>query len=288
MGGTLEVQINEYFISAEEVSSVLRRGLFPHTDGQSQMIESFGLTDVGRRRQLNEDSLLVDNQVGLFVVADGMGGHNAGEIASQLAVETVGNFVHRSQEEEITWPYGVDPKLSVNANRLLTSVMLSNKRVWKEADNRQDYTGMGTTIVAALTNGSTICVVNAGDSRAYRFRGGELQQLTVDDSWVQAAVDEGVLRPEEAESHPMKNIITKAIGAKKDIELGVQELDMTDGDVFLLCSDGLHGMLPDADLTRLLSTTDHLEALVSSMVSGANERGGKDNITALAIRYRAQ
>ena len=116
-------------------------------------IKFWAATDVGKQRDHNEDSFLVDPELGLYVVADGMGGHNAGEIASRIAVETVANFVQRSRaEEEITWPYGVDPKLSMNANRLLTSVMLANKRVWKEADHRQDYTGMGTTIVAALKN----------------------------------------------------------------------------------------------------------------------------------------
>jgi len=252
------------------------------------MIESFGATDVGLRRKLNEDSLLVDSAVGLFVVADGMGGHNAGEIASRLTVETVGNFVQRSKEEdEITWPYGVDPKLSLNANRLVTAVMLANKRVWKEADNRQDYTGMGTTIVAALVNDRSISFVSAGDSRAYRLRGGNFQQMTVDDSWVQAAVDEGVLLPEEAESHPMKNIITKAVGAKENLDVSVQEHELEDSDLYLLCSDGLHGMIPDRTIEEMLMASNgSLEVLVRELIQTANENGGKDNVTALALRYR--
>ena len=252
------------------------------------MIESFGATDVGRRRKLNEDSLLVDSTVGLFVVADGMGGHNAGEIASRLTVETVGNFVQRSKEEdEITWPYGVDPKLSLNANRLVTAVMLANKRVWKEADNRQDYTGMGTTIVAALVNDQSISFVSAGDSRAYRLRAEDFRQMTVDDSWVQAAVDEGVLLPEEAESHPMKNIITKAIDAKENLDVSVQEHDLEDNDLYLLCSDGLHGMIPDRTIEEMLvASNGSLEDLVRELIQTANENGGKDNVTALALRYR--
>ncbi len=251
------------------------------------MIESFGASDVGRRRKLNEDSYLVDRESSLFVVADGMGGHNAGEVASQLAVETVANFVHRSrEEEEITWPYGVDPKLSINANRLLTAVLLANKRVWKEADNRQDYTGMGTTIVAALTDDEAISFVSAGDSRAYRLRRGKFEQLTMDDSWVQAAVDEGVLRPEEAEIHPMKNIITKAIGAKEDIELKVQECLLEEGDLYLMCSDGLHGMMSEGDIERIVKdASGSLEISVKTLIDAANENGGKDNVTALAISY---
>jgi protein phosphatase len=252
------------------------------------MIESYGATDVGLRRKLNEDSLLVDNETGLYVVADGMGGHNAGEIASRIAVETVANFVQRSgAEEEITWPYGVDPKLSLNANRLLTAVMLANKRVFKEADHRQDYTGMGTTIVAALADEETISFVSAGDSRAYRLRNDVFQQMTVDDSWVQAAVDEGVLLPEEAESHPMKNIITKAIGAKEHIEITVDEYSLEDNDLYLLCSDGLHGMLAEQRLAEIIvSTNGSLQDLVHSLIDAANGSGGKDNVTALALRFR--
>lgn len=252
------------------------------------MIESYGATDVGLRRKLNEDSLYLDNDVGLFVVADGMGGHNAGEIASKLAVETVSNFVQRSAaEEEITWPYGVDPKLSLNANRLLTAVMLANKRVWKEADQRQDYTGMGTTIVAALADQDTISCVSAGDSRAYRLRGNVFQQMTVDDSWVQAAVDEGVLLPEEAESHPMKNIITKAIGAKENIDVAVDEYQLEHDDLYLLCSDGLHGMVPENRLSEIVKASNGaLPDLVTRLIETANRNGGKDNITALVLRYR--
>ena len=251
------------------------------------MIESYGATDVGLRRKLNEDSLTLDNDLGLFIVADGMGGHNAGEIASRLAVETVFNFVQRSgAEEEITWPYGVDPKLSLNANRLLTAVMLANKRVWKEADQRQDYTGMGTTIVAVLADQEVLSVVSAGDSRAYRLRDDIFQQITVDDSWVQAAVDEGVLLPEEADSHPMKNIITKAIGAKENIDISVEEHPLEDQDLFLLCSDGLHGMVPEPRLMEIVkSSVGSLERLVRQLIEAANQNGGKDNVTALALRY---
>lgn len=253
------------------------------------MIESFGATDVGLRRKLNEDSLLLDPDSGLFVVADGMGGHNAGEIASRLTVETVGNFVQRSKaEEEITWPYGVDPKLSLNANRLVTAVMLANKRVWKEADNRQDYTGMGTTIVAALVNETSISFVSAGDSRAYRLRADNFRQMTIDDSWVQAAVDEGVLLPEEAESHPMKNIITKAVGAKENLDLSVEEHELEDNDLYLLCSDGLHGMIPERVIAEMVSdSNDSLEELIERLIQTANDNGGKDNVTALALRYRS-
>ncbi len=251
------------------------------------MIESFGVTDIGRRRQLNEDAMLIDDKSGLYVVADGMGGHNAGEVASQLAVETVSNFVRRSGlEEEITWPYGVDPAISINANRLRTAIMLANKRVWKEADNREDYTGMGTTIVGGLAGDASLILCGAGDSRAYRLRGDALDQITVDDSWVQVALSEGLLQADEAENHPMKNIITKAVGAKQNIDLTVQEETLEDGDLYLLCTDGLHGMLNHTGIVEILSAKkDNLEEAVQELVAAANENGGKDNITAVALRY---
>ncbi len=251
------------------------------------MIESAGLTDIGRRRQLNEDAMFVADEAGLYVVADGMGGHNAGEVASKLAVETVSNFVRRSgEDEEITWPYGVDPSISIDANRLRTAIMLANKRVWKEADNREEYTGMGTTIVAGLVEEDNIILCGAGDSRAYRLRNDAFDQITTDDSWVQVALTEGLLQADEAKNHPMKNIITKAVGAKQNIELTVQEEALEDGDIYLLCTDGLHGMLTEAEILEVLTTKqDDLEQVVQNLIAAANENGGKDNVTAVVLRY---
>jgi protein phosphatase len=147
-------------------------------------LEAFGQTDVGRRRKLNEDNFLVDQDVSLFAVCDGMGGHNAGEVASKMAIETLEAFIRKSagDEKDITWPYGLEAGLSFEANRLKTAIKLANKRVFKAADNREDYTGMGTTLVAALVNKDTATVGWAGDSRCYLVRGGALSQLTRDDS----------------------------------------------------------------------------------------------------------
>jgi protein phosphatase len=253
------------------------------------MIDSFGVSDIGRRRKLNEDNVLVDDDLGLFVVADGMGGHNAGEVASSLAVEVVSNFIRRSrEEEEITWPYGIDPKISLNGNRLRTAVMLANKRVWKEADNREEYTGMGTTLVAALVASEEVVLCNAGDSRAYRLRDAKLEQVTTDDSWVQAAFSEGVLQPQEIQYHPMRNIITKAIGAREAIEVNILEEGLQSGDIYLLCSDGLHGMVNDQDIERIMvSAEGNLEKAVRALIEAANAGGGKDNISAVIFRYRS-
>ena len=138
------------------------------------MLEAFGQTDVGRRRKLNEDNFLVAKEPGLFAVCDGMGGHNAGEVASKMAIETLQAFIEKShREKEITWPYGLDVNLSFDGNRLKTAIKLANKKVFRAADNREDYTGMGTTAVAALVSENVLTVGSAGDSRCYLLRGGQ-------------------------------------------------------------------------------------------------------------------
>ncbi|HET7747311.1 MAG TPA: Stp1/IreP family PP2C-type Ser/Thr phosphatase [Vicinamibacteria bacterium] len=252
------------------------------------MLEAYGKTDVGRRRKLNEDNFLVDNETGLYAVCDGMGGHNAGEVASKMAIETLQMFIAKSQGEEkdITWPYGLEPNLSFEANRLKTAIKLANKRVFKAADNREDYTGMGTTLVAALVNGSTLTVGSAGDSRVYLFREGKLSQITRDDSWVSAAWAEGILQPDEIERHPLRNVITKAVGAKEVIDLETIEHPMVAGDVYLLCSDGLHSMINDEQILQTVTPfPPSLEEAATRLIDAANEAGGKDNVSVVLLRY---
>jgi serine/threonine protein phosphatase PrpC len=251
------------------------------------MITAFGRTDVGRRRKINEDALLVAPDASLYAVCDGMGGHNAGEVASRMAIETIEGFVERSGvEKEITWPWGLDGGLSFDANRLKTAIRLANLKVFQAADNREDLTGMGTTVVAALVSGATMTVGSAGDSRCYMARGDRLVQLTRDDSWVSAAVGEGILNSDDVERHPLRNVITKAVGARDSIDLEVIEHQLEPGDLVLLCSDGLHGMLNDHELTRLLlPARDSLEETAASLIDAANEAGGRDNVTVILLRY---
>jgi protein phosphatase len=252
------------------------------------MIEAFGKTDVGRRRKLNEDNILIDRDTNLFAVCDGMGGHNAGEVASKMAIETLHAFIAKShgEEKDITWPYGLEPSLSFEANRLKTAIKLANKRVFKAADNREDYTGMGTTLVAALVNDATLTVGNAGDSRCYLVREGKLSQLTRDDSWVSAAWAEGILSTDEIDRHPLRNVITKAVGAKDNIELETSEHKLAKGDVVVLCSDGLHGMLTDDQIRGLLDPfPGSLEKAAGVLIDAANEAGGKDNVSVVLLKY---
>lgn len=251
------------------------------------MLEAVGQTDVGRRRKLNEDNFLVDPETNLYAVCDGMGGHNAGEVASQMAIETLGSFIQRShKEKEITWPYGLDVNLSFDGNRLKTALKLANKKVYKAADNREDYTGMGTTAVAALVSEKVATIGSAGDSRCYLFRGGELKQLTRDDSWVSAAWAEGILSSDEIEKHPLKNVITKAVGAKDTIEIEVVEHILVAGDVLMICSDGLHSMINDQLILKAVSPfPESLDEAAAKLITAANEAGGKDNVTVVLLRY---
>jgi protein phosphatase len=250
------------------------------------MIEAYGRTDVGRRRKVNEDSFLVSPETSLYAVCDGMGGHNAGEVASRMAIETISAFITRSAvEKEITWPWGLDANLSFDANRLKTAIRLANARVFQAADNREELTGMGTTVVTALVSGETMTVGSAGDSRCYLVRGGELKQLTRDDSWVSAALGEGILNSDDVERHPLRNVITKAVGARDAIDLDVLEHDLEPGDLVMLCSDGLHGMINDQEITKILqASSGSLEAASAQLVEAANEAGGRDNITVVLLR----
>jgi len=253
------------------------------------MIEAFGQTDVGRRRKLNEDIFLVDNEAGLYAVCDGMGGHNAGEVASKIAIETLGVFIRKShKEKEITWPYGLDVNLSFDGNRIKTALKLANKKVFKAADNREDYTGMGTTAVAAVVSGNLMTVGSAGDSRCYVFASGKLTQLTRDDSWVSAALGEGILNSDDVEHHPLRNVITKAVGARDSIDLDLVEHELEPGDLVLLCSDGLHGMINDQEIGRILAASElSLEDASARLIEAANEAGGRDNVTAVLLRQPA-
>jgi len=251
------------------------------------MLEAYGQTDVGRRRKLNEDSFSVAPQMNLFAVCDGMGGHNAGEVASKMAIEGLQSFVEKSErEKEITWPYGLDVDLSFEGNRLQTAIKLANKRVYKAADNREEYTGMGTTAVAALVTGKTMTIGSAGDSRCYLLRDGKLSQLTTDDSWVSAAWAEGILTSEEIEKHPLRNVITKAVGAKETLDINIVEHQFEPDDVALLCSDGLHSMIKDEQILAVLHPFPaSLEEATANLINAANEAGGKDNVSVILVRY---
>ncbi|MBM3789024.1 MAG: Stp1/IreP family PP2C-type Ser/Thr phosphatase [Acidobacteria bacterium] len=255
----------------------------------SHRIESYGRTDIGRRRSINQDCVFFDDQAGLYIVADGMGGHSGGEVASRLAVGVVSAFVLKKRHtDQSSWPYGIDPGFSYNGNCLRTAIMLANAKVWEQGARDPDLAGMGTTIVVALAEEGSLTIASAGDSRAYRIREGAIDQITTDDSWVQDALDKGVLTREQLRNHAMKNVITRAVGSSEAIQPRMVEERLQDGDTYLFCSDGLHGMLQDSEILRItLAARGDLRGAVAELVAAANSSGGKDNISALMFRYQA-
>jgi protein phosphatase len=251
------------------------------------MITHHGQTDVGKRRILNEDAIFSGDD--LFVVCDGMGGHKAGEVASQIAVDVIATFVKRSGDDpEITWPYGFEPRVSHNGNRLRTAIKLANRAVFRKAGSSDDYTGMGTTVVAALTSGGRpqMTFASVGDSRIYLIRGGAILQLTRDDSWLNLSWDAATM--DDSTRASMKHVLTKALGSRDDVDFETATQDLNDGDVVLLCSDGLTNMLADRRILEIVSAngTDLYRAC-DKLVAAANAEGGRDNISVILFRYAA-
>lgn len=252
------------------------------------MIEACGLTDPGRKRQNNEDSVAVDPEVGLAVVADGMGGHQSGEVASSLTVQTLREFIGRAlQDSDLTWPFGIDGGRSFAANCLVTGVKLANRRVFREAATRETLSGMGTTVVGVLVRDGCVTYASVGDSRAYLLRGGSLRQLTLDDSWIEAAVSQHLVAPAERHRHPLRHVLTKAIGLAEDVDFEVGEERLEEGDRILLCTDGLTGVLSNEEIREVLEAhpTD-VRAACAELVSRANEGGGPDNVTVVLVHAR--
>jgi len=245
------------------------------------MTEAFGVSDPGSVRPNNEDSFLTDEELSLFVVADGMGGHAAGEVASRLAVEAIENFIRRSQQPgDVSWPCGIDPDLSYTGNRLRTAIYLANRRVFRAAEGHDDYTGMGTTVVCALMTAGRLTIGHVGDSRLYLLSDGTLTPQTRDDTWA-ATVLAGTVDPERISEHPMRNVLTNVLGARDQVDVHLTERDLEGGETLLLCSDGLHGVL-DADTMRhILRDEADIDRAAHLLVETALERGSRDNVTAL-------
>lgn len=247
------------------------------------MLSFSSQTDVGRRRALNEDTVFAADD--LFVVCDGMGGYKAGEVASQLATEVIAMFVKRSGEDtEITWPYGFQPNTSFDGNRLRTGIKLANRAVFRKGASSEDYTGMGTTVVAMITARSRpqMTFAHVGDSRIYLARGGAIEQLTRDDSWANIWGDAD---PDDAVRKTMKHVLTKALGAQADVDFEVRDLELRNGDVLILCSDGLTNMVSDERMLEIISAGADLERASAALVAEANAAGGRDNISAILVRY---
>ncbi len=232
-----------------------------------RVVEQAGLTDVGRQREANEDSLVLAPPV--FAVADGMGGARAGEVASRIAAEAFDDprDPAATPEQQLAW-------VAKQANR----------RIYDRAQRDESHRGMGTTLTSTLVADDCVSVGHVGDSRAYRLRGDRLEQLTQDHSLVAELERSGQLTPEAAEHHPQRSVITRALGPERDVEVDTHTHPARSGDVYVLCSDGLTGMISDDELSGLVRAAPTLEEAARSLVRAANQRGGKDNITVVLFR----
>jgi PPM family protein phosphatase len=245
------------------------------------------VTDVGRKRKGNEDSLFVNPDQKLFVVADGMGGHAAGEVASRVAVDAINEFIClTSGDQDITWPFGLDENISYDGNRLKTAVRYANRKVLEATREKAEYEGMATTVASVLLDGETANLAHVGDSRVYLVREGALTQLTSDHSWINEQIQSGVISAEQARTHPLRNVVTRALGGKADCQVDVQAHPAHPGDVLLLCSDGLTSMMPDEEIARVVTEAEgDLKRAAQGLVDAANARGGEDNITVLLLKF---
>ena len=251
--------------------------------------ECYAATDKGRRRDLNEDAYICDPGKAIFAVADGMGGENYGEVASQLTVEHFSQLITPFiTDEDTTIPFDIPDDGDHFTVALVHAIEGANNAVYQYAAENESHKGMGSTLTAAVYQGNILYVAHIGDSRLYRIREDGIEQITEDHSKVQEMVQKGLLTPEEARNHPQKNIITRCVGRKKRIRSDVLTVDLLDEDVFLLCSDGLNDMLKDESIHQIVSESDDFETAANLLVQAANDKGGKDNITVVLFRLHSQ
>ncbi|MCH5338645.1 MAG: Stp1/IreP family PP2C-type Ser/Thr phosphatase [Acetatifactor sp.] len=239
------------------------------------MLKTFSITDIGKKRKLNQDFVYTSEQpVGslpnLFIVADGMGGHNAGDYASKVTVETIVEKITVSTETERT-------------HILEEAIVAANTLIRTKARESADLEGMGTTVVVATCEGNRLCVANVGDSRLYVANRKAIRQITKDHSWVAEMVRRGGLGKEEARNHPDRNIITRAIGADDTVKVDFFTVQLKEGDLILMCTDGLTNMLEDEEIRMILDGARDMVEKAEELVAAANERGGRDNISVILI-----
>lgn len=247
-------------------------------------VVSCGLTDVGLKREGNEDSLLCLDDLGLYAVADGMGGHAAGEVASQTAVTVVSDCVRQELTQATDPGNGAEPGQR-QVQIFEKSVLRANETICRLSQDNPRYGGMGTTFSGLLVSDGRAAVAHVGDSRIYRLRDGDFSAVTNDHSWVNEQLQRHVITAEEARTHRWRNVITRALGNRLDLEVDTENLVLRPGDVFLLCSDGLSGMVPDTSLARALAAMgENLSDAAHDLVDQAKDAGGDDNITLVILR----
>ncbi len=248
-------------------------------------ITSCGMTDVGVKRTNNEDNYLINEELGLYVVCDGMGGHVGGEFASAIAVNTVEEVLTTMElrPEELGVSPDEDGPVEVTREKLRYAIRLAGKRIFQKAQEEPEYKGMGTTCLALLVDGGNAFVAHVGDSRGYVVREGRIEQLTEDHSLVNQHIKAGLITPEQAKTHKLKNIITRSLGYMEDVEIDIQVRAVRRGDRFVMCSDGLSNLVEAAEIGENVLDYGPQEAS-RRLVETACDRGGDDNITVIVAR----
>lgn len=249
-------------------------------------VEISALTDVGRVRELNEDNYKTNPDKNLAVVCDGMGGHAAGEVASQIAVETISRVVSEP-EQWGKYPAGfkIGPEFNASGKLLVHAIRLANRKIFTDSQKDRSMRGMGTTVVAVIIDDDYAIVCHVGDSRVYRYRNGNLQQLTEDHSWVNELISKNQLTEEESKNFVSKNVITRALGTRENVKVDIRQDRVVNDDIYLLCSDGLSGFVDDPDILKAIkNNSDDLGKICQDLIARANAAGGEDNITAAVLK----
>jgi len=245
-------------------------------------IRCVGMTDTGKVREHNEDTIAADGDIGLLVLADGMGGYNAGEVASGIAVKTVLNLIREQVEREDLTVLDKESGMTRPSIILRDAIHRANKIIYQTARSQPQCEGMGTTIVAALFFDNRVSIAHVGDSRMYRLRSDRFEQVTMDHSLLQELVDRGFYSAEEAQRAANKNYVTRALGVEPNVEVELQESTVQKGDVYVLCSDGLSDMVEDDDIHLTISTFGaNLDTVAKQLIQLANDNGGRDNVSAV-------
>lgn len=245
-----------------------------------------GETNVGMKRTHNEDAFDLIDDERLYLVADGMGGHASGEVASKMAIETLREFFSAtSQDPEATWPYKMDKARGYEENRLITGIKLANLRIHEAAQREPKLRGMGTTLVTILVTDEGVLIAHVGDSRVYRLRQNKLEQLTDDHSLLNDYIKMKRLTEEEIANFPHKNVIVRALGMKETVKVDTRLDPPQPGDLYILCSDGLCGPVSDQEIGEIAASTNDLKAIASKLIERANANGGPDNVTVVLTKW---
>jgi PPM family protein phosphatase len=249
------------------------------------MLRAHGVSDRGRIRPTNEDCYGIDHELRLLVIADGMGGHRAGEIAARMAVDAVLEYVGRSAVTT-TWPFGFDQSISEAGNLLRTAVHVANARIFEAACATPDYFGMGTTAVAVLERDGVLSVAHVGDSRLYVFADERLRQMTDDDSWAASVLArDPQLDPATLQAHPMRNALTNVVGSRPRTTVHLREHRLSGGELLVLTTDGVHGVLTELSLAQVMEKGGDAKHIASGLIDAALANGSRDNCTAVVAEY---